>query len=266
LAFNPDCFVDIHGMAGGSMLDRVWLTPVLPFSPTAFFVVQMAAAAHARCEQAGYPVCEVKPPLRIDPQRSTRGQLGEMIAFETGALCFGLEAIEEYYGEKEWREAGLTRLKTLLEFGTRDAFGIGEPGYPCSLVSGYRVAGLKAHGQTAQARRENRRDLVAFLKHNFAIVSRGSDGLDGLARVTVRSDTVNGVNPGRFSVLLRFKKPCTVRSVTWQGAPLDSRRDHGYFLHDDAATMQMQVDIQEPLGGPERFLEVRYDSPWLPAQ
>jgi len=229
LEFVPDVVVDIHGRAGGGMKEHAWLMPAWGFSSDRYFLTAIS----------------------------------EKLAGELKSLGLGLETIEQYYREPDWRATGLVRLRRLLRFGMEDAFGLGESGYPNSLVSGNRVQGLKAHGKTAAARRQNRVEMTTFLRRNWAIADRGADGVDRCAKVRVFSKTCVGQNPQRFAILLRFKKPCKIKVVEWQGRALPLDDDHGYRSWEDQCSLFVQANISEPFGGPERFLVVRYDSPYL---
>src|SRR6185369_12700229 len=181
------------------------------------FATMMAQEATLEAEKLGYPVCEVRPPHALNIKANTSGRLGEKLSFEFNTLGFGLEAIEHYYREKEWCEVGLLRLRSLLNCGCQDRFQLGIEGYPNALVSGFKLCGLMAHGTNAALRRENRSELTKFLRANFAMANRGADGLDGMARIGVSSKTLHGKNPERFSLSLRFKKPCQIESVSWNG-------------------------------------------------
>jgi len=290
LPFAPEVVVDIHGRAGGGMKDTVWLSRPPAFTPDRHYLTVMALEMCRAAEEAGFPQAEVQPPGSLGPAAlgpaalgpaalgesdRTGLTLGEKMAAEVKSLGFGVETIEHYYREPQWRADGLARLRRLLRFGCEDAFGLGEPGYPASVVSGSRICALKAHGRTAARRRESRVELSRFLGSNWAIVDRGADGLDGYARVKIFSKTVDGDNPERFAVLLRIKKPCRVRAVTWQGEALaelaaeeggeDGDGDHGFSTWEDGISVLVQANIARPFGGggPERVLEVRYDSPFL---
>jgi len=261
LEFVPDVVVDIHGRGGGGMKELAWLSPALVFSADRYFLSLMSLEMARVGEEAGFPQCEFHPPGPLQPREGNELMLGEKLAGEVKALCMGLETIEYYYREADWRKTGLVRLRRLLRFGMEDFFGLGEPGYPASLVSGNRICGLKAHGTTAAARRANRVELTAFLRRNWAIVDRAPDGLEKCARVKVYSETCEGPNPPRFSVLLRIKKPCEVQAVEWNGRQLDEGDEHGFRQWEDHCSRFVQVNIAEPFGGPERHLVVRYDSP-----
>jgi len=261
--FAPEVLVDVHGRAGGGMKDTVWLSRPLAFVPDGLYLTAMALEMCRAGEEAGFPQAEPAPPGALDQSASSGITLGEKLAAEVKSLGFGMETIEHYYREAEWRADGLARLRRLLRFGREDAFGLGEPGYPASLVSGTRVCALKAHGSTASRRRVSRVELVSFLRRNWAIVDRGSDGLDGCAKVKVLSRTVEGNNPGRFAVLVRLRKPCGGLSVEWDGEELGCSDEHGFRAWEDAISILVQANLLAPFGGPERVLTLRYDSPLL---
>lgn len=261
--FVPDVLVDIHGRAGGGMKELAWLSPAWGFSSDRYFLTAMSMAMARAGEEAGFPQCELSPPGLLERRAGNVLMLGEKLTAEFKTLCLGLETVEQYYREDDWRATGLVRLRRLLRFGCEDAFGLGEAGYPNSLVSGNRIQGLKAHGRTASRRRASRVELVGFLRRNWAIVDRGADGPDGCARVTVFSRTCEGDNPERFAVLVRLKKPCGLEGVEWAGRPLGPGDEHGYRTWEDDCSRLVQANIAERFGGPERFLVVRYDSPYL---
>ena len=263
LSFAPELFVDVHGRAGGGMRGCVWISPPLDFTPDRFFLTELARSAQEAGEAAGYPQAEVKPPGAFPDMTRSDLRLGDRLAAECKTLPLGLETIEKYYTEKEWRESGVARLKRLLEMGTEDYFGLGEPGYPGCLVSGSRIFGLKAHGRTAASRRENRVALVNFVRRNWCIVDRGADGVEGCATIEIRSEGIQGPNPQRFSVLLRTKKPCSIQSITYDGETLVPSDEHGYRIWEDAISVFVQANIMKPFGGPERRLDITYDSPYL---
>lgn len=263
LEFVPDVVVDIHGRAGGGMKEHAWLMPAWGFSSDRYFLTAISMAMGQAGEAVGFPQAEFDPPMPFEPGQGNVLMLGEKLAGELKSLSLGLETIEQYYREPDWRATGLVRLRRLLRFGMEDAFGLGESGYPNSLVSGNRVQGLKAHGKTAAARRQNRVEMTTFLRRNWAIADRGADGVDRCARVRVCSKTCVGQNPQRFAILLRFKKPCKIKVVKWQNRALPLDDDHGYRSWEDQCSLFVQANISEPFGGPERFLVVRYDSPYF---
>ena len=263
LEFAPDVVVDIHGRAGGGMKELAWLMPAWGFSSDRYFLTAMSLAMAAAGEEAGYPQCELSPPGALRRQEGNVVMLGEKLAWQLKSLCLGLETIEQYYRQDDWRQTGLARLRRLLRFGMEDAFGLGESGYPNSLVSGSRIQGLKAHGRTAAARRASRVELTRFLRENFAIADRGADGPDGCAKFTIFSETCHGQNPQRFAILLRIKKPCQVRSVSWRGQAIGRGDEHGYRLWEDGCSVLVQVNLLDAFGGPQRELAVEYDCPYF---
>ncbi len=261
LQFAPEVFVDMHGRAGGGLKELAWLSPAYGFSSDGYFLTQMSAAMAEAGEEAGFPQTELQPPATLNPREMATGLLGEKLAAETKTLSFGLETIEKYYREAEWRASGLARMRRLLRFGMEDAFGLGEAGYPATLISGTRTYGIKAHGRNASERRANRIEMVSFLRRNYCIAERGADGVKGCARVQVFSQTDEGQNPQRFALLLRIRKPCRVQAVEWQDQVLEPDPVHGYRIWEDPASVLVQANIARPFGGTDRFLTVRYESP-----
>ena len=261
--FLPDVVVDIHGRAGGGMKELAWLMPAWAYSSDRYFLTAMAMAMADAGEAVGFPQCELTPAGSLTVRDGHVAMLGDVLTYRYKALCMGLETIEHYYSLNQWQTTGVSRLLRLLRFGMEDSFGLGEPGYPNVLVSGNRIQGLKAHGKTAAQRRANRVALTRFLSDNWAMASRNADGIDGCAKVTVVSKTYKGPNPERFAILLRFKKPCEIRSVTWRDQALQPDDEHGYRTWDDACSRFVQANIAEPFGGDERHLIVNYDSPCL---
>lgn len=263
LAFAPEVFIDMHGRAGGGMKELAWLSPAWGFGSDRLFLTQMSAAMAQAGEEAGFPQAELDPPSKLNTSAMQTGLLGEKLAAEVKSLSFGLETVEKYYREADWRASGLARMCRLLRFGQEDAFGLGEPGYPASLISGTRMYAIKAHGTTAAQRRANRVEMIGFLRRNFCMADRDADGVVRSARIKVLSRTIDGPNPPRFALLLRIKKPCRVQAVEWNGKALPADPWHGYRLWEDAASVHVQANIAEPFGGPERLLEVKYESPLL---
>jgi hypothetical protein len=261
LAFAPEVFVDLHGRGQGSMKEYAWLSGVWGFSSDAYFMTIMCAEMNRAAEEAGFPQYELRPPADLVQSAASEDSLGAKLAAEVKSLPFNIEAIEQYYREPQWRASGMARLRRLLRYGQEDAFGLGRPGYPCMLISGARMWGLIAHGTTVAARRQNRVEMTSFLRRNYTRFDRGEDGLERCATVFVSSDTCDGHNPERFSILVRIPKPCVVQSVEWKGQPLQAGQDHGYERWEIPNSVFVKANIQEPFGGTQRFLTVRYDSP-----
>ena len=261
--FIPDLFVDIHGRAGGGMKGCLWLTPPLDFSRDRFFMTLMGAEIHRAAERSGYPQTEFRVPGNFPSFDGNTATLGHKLSWNLKTLCFGMETIEHYYTEEDWRTSGLSRLRAMLSFGLSDAFGLGIRGFPNILLSGYRTHGLIAHGTSAAERRGNRAEMSSFIRNNFCSAERGSDGIIGYCTVRIVSDTVNGPNPQRFSVITRFKKPCRVTGVEFHGENLSESDEHGYELREDDISLFVKTNLRRPFGGPERALDIRYESPYL---
>ncbi len=263
MEFVPDVVVDAHGRGGGGMKEEAWVQPAHRFSSDRLYLTLMSQAMAQAGEEAGFPQTAFHPPGILQFRDGHDAMLGEMLAWRCKTLGLGLESIEQYYRQADWEATGLPRLRRLLRFGMEDAFGLGVEGYPNVLVSGQQTYGLMAHGRTAAERRASRVELTRFLTRNFAMVDRDADGVVRCAKVKVLSQTCEGDNPQRFSVLLRIKNPCQIGEITWKGQPLPAAEGHGYRTWTDACSTFVQIDIAEPFGGPERFLVVNYDCPYF---
>jgi len=263
MEFIPDLVVDVHGRAGGGMKEVAWLQPAHGFSSDQLYLTLISQAMAEAGEKAGFPQTELRPPGALRYRQDHDASLGEMLSWRLKTLALGLETIENYYRQADWQATGLARLRRLLRFGMEDAFGLGVEGYPNVLVSGTRTYGLTAHGRTPAERRASRVELTRFLTRNFALVDRDADGAVRCAKVKVVSETCEGHNPQRFSLVVRIKKPCEIRQVTWKGQPLSVGAGGGYRTWSDACSTFVQADIAEPFGGAERFLVVSYDCPYF---
>ncbi|PCJ58315.1 MAG: hypothetical protein COA79_13740 [Planctomycetota bacterium] len=263
MEFIPEVFVDIHGRAGGGMKECMWATPVLSFTPDKNYVTEMANRMHQAAEKAGYPQTDFIVPSSFVDNGDHDLLLSLKLAVLYKTLGFGLETIEKYYKEKEWRASGVARLKELLDIGLSNHFQLKHPGYPNDLISGTKTFGLMAHGKTIAERRISRIELIKFLNNNFCLVDRGADGPDQSARVKIFSKGINGDNPQRFSVIIRIKNPSEINQVMWKGKELTKDPTFGYETWQDDISTFILVHINEPFGGDERFIEVKYDSPYL---
>ncbi len=264
--FVPDFFCDIHGRAGGGMKACIWLTPPQDFTPNRLFLTRMGMEIHKAAEKKGYPQTEFTVPENFKTIEGNHATLGNKLSWELNTLCCGMETIEHYYNEPDWRASGLARLRAMLFYAYTDTFGLGIKGYPSILISGYRTHGLIAHGLNAAQRRTNRVEMTHFIKTNFCSAERDADGLVGCCRVKIISETVNGKNPSRFSVLTRFKNPCTINKVKFDNEILSESNEHGYEIWEDEISTFVKTNLVKPFGGPERHLEINYDSPCLPKE
>lgn len=262
--FIPDFFCDIHGRAGGGMKGCIWLTPPMDFTPDRLFLTCMGVEIHKAAEKKGYPQTEFKVPGSFRKIKGNHATLGNKLCWELKTLCCGMETIEHYYTEPDWRVSGLARLRAMLFYPCTDTFGLGIKGYPNILISGYRTHGLIAHGLNAAQRRANRVEMSNFIKNNFCSAERDADGLQGCCRVRIISETVTGKNPQRFSVLTRFKNPCTINRVSFDNEKLSESNEHGYEIREDDISTFVKTNLLKPFGGPERHLTINYDSPYLP--
>lgn len=257
--FKPELFIDIHGLAGGSMYDRVWMDAQHNFSTNHFYMTKMGEAATLSAEKAGFPCCETKTP-EVLGEASKSKRLGEKLSYLMSTLSFGVEAIEQYYTIKEWVPAGLARLKTLVQFGLTDEHGLGFSGFSNALISGNRICGLLAYGKNASERRESRIALTQLLKHNFVMIGRNADGVIKSLDLNVFTKTKNFDNVKQYAVITRIKKPFKTIAIELNKKPL-AKSDFQQLEEPHSTTFI--VPILKPITIAEDLLQIKYESPYL---
>lgn len=257
--FQPELFIDIHGLAGGSMSDKVWVDAQHNFSVNSFFMTIMNNEAVKASETLGYPTCEPKV-AGVLTNTSSSKRLGEKLSYLMNTMSFGVEAIEKYYTIKEWVPAGLARVKTLLSYGSEDKFSLHLNGYPNNLISGNTVCGLITAGKTAREKRVNRIAVTDFLRQNMVMAARDADGVTKSAKVEIFTASLNGVAPQNYSIMLRVKEPTTIKGITYNQKAI-SKQD--YQIIEEKFSKKIIIQINEPIGLVKSYLVVEYDSPFL---
>ncbi|MHC4716087.1 MAG: M14 family zinc carboxypeptidase, partial [Planctomycetota bacterium] len=99
----PDVSVDVHGRAGGGMKELAWVQPGWGFSSDRYFVTAMSLAMAEAGEAAGFPQCELSPAGLLVPAQGQNAMLGSVMAYRYKTLALGLETIEHYYRQEDWR-------------------------------------------------------------------------------------------------------------------------------------------------------------------
>lgn len=258
-SFQPELFIDIHGLAGGSMSDKVWVDAQHNFSVNSFFMTIMNHEAVKASEVLGYPTCEPKV-AGVLTKTSSSKRIGEKLSYLMNTMSFGVEAIEKYYTIKEWVAAGLARVKTLLSYGSEDKFSLHLQGYPNNLISGNTVCGLVTAGKTASERRENRIAMTNFLRQNMVMAGRDADGVTKSAKVEIFTTSINGSSPQNYCIMLRLKEPATIKSIIYNQKVI-SKQD--YQVIEEKHSKKIIVQINAPIGLEKSYLIVEYDSPFI---
>lgn len=258
-SFQPELFIDIHGLAGGSMSDKVWVDAQHNFSVNSFFMTVMNHAAVKASEELGYPTCEPKV-AGVLTNKSSSKRIGEKLSFLMNTMSFGVEAIEKYYTIKEWVPAGLARVKTLLSYGSEDKFSLHLLGYPNNLISGNTVCGLVTGGKTASDRRKSRIAITHFLRQNMVMAARDADGVTKSAKIEIFTASLNGDAPNNYNIMLRLKEPATIKNITYNQKEISKQN---YQVIEEKFSKKIIVQINEPIGLEKSYIIVEYDSPFL---
>ncbi|MFQ6047964.1 MAG: M14 family zinc carboxypeptidase [Phycisphaerae bacterium] len=257
----PDCVVDMHGLAGGSMKEHIWLAGAFDFSVDEHILHIIAREMALAGEQAGYPQGQPRSG-RFRDLTGCSG-LATKCYLEFKSLGLGLEAIEGYYRQQDHRSSGLARLKALFAIGNRTNFYAYYPGYPTHLISGSTVCALVPVGQTARARRINRAELACFLQRNFVLIERSSPDRDGRAIVTVDVQEQNGPVPQRYGLLVRIKKPAEIHGVSAFGQELPTGPTDGFIVYEDSCSKLVRIAVNRPLERGRGQVEIRYSCPYF---
>ena len=249
---NPALVVDIHGLAGGAMNEEFYYHEGFANSPVNFLGPILAEEARQAAEAAGFP--------QKEPRRVTRAGLPARMAKEVNCLAFTAEVTENFYPPSLMRASGLIRMKALIAIGDRRNYFHYYPGYPCEAVSGHAMAWLCAHGKTAAARGENRRQLLASVAH-IPVFRRAPADEGGTAAVTIGADRDLPSLP-RFTLQMRVHKPAAIRGVFYDDQELPAGEEHGFVAWQDKASHIVRVNVNTTLTKGEHTASVRYDVQW----
>jgi hypothetical protein len=213
----------------------------------------LAEEASAAAEAAGFP--QAGP--RCVPQQHS---LPARMASVCNCLAYTLEISENYYPLHLMRASGLIRMKALIAVGDRRNYFQYYPGYPCEAVSGQPMCWLCAHGTTASARAQNRRQLLASLDH-IPTLSRAPADAGGVAKLTLPADRDLPGLP-RLSLQVRLHKHARIEGVCYDGEELTPGEEHGFTITEDVASRIVRINVNRMLAGGEHTASVRYDVQW----
>ena len=250
---NPGLVVDVHGLAGGAMKEEFYIHEGFHNSPNIHLQRVLAEEARQAAEAAGYPQREA----RIVEQPTT---LTARMAKACNCYAYTLEITEKFYPQPQMQASGFTRLQALARIGDRRNYYHYYSGYPCEAISGHAMFWLCAHGKTATARGENRRQLMQSVAH---IPNLGRDAHDQGGKCTVSLTAAKDLDTlPRFSLQARIHKPGKIKAVLYDGEELGECEEHGYVAWEDTASTIVRVNINKPLTQGEHKVEIPYEIVW----
>ena len=250
---NPSLVVDIHGLAGGAMCEEFYCHNLRPQGPGNFLLLKLCEEVRQAAEAAGFPQRE--PHLEDLPALPSR------FAGECHSFGLTMETTENYYPLHLMVESQMVRLRALLSLGDRWNYFHAYRGYPCEAIAGNAMTWLCAHGTTAAARGENRRQLMATVPDMPSMFRKGADP-DSTATVVLQAARDLDELP-RWSLQARIHKPCRIREVRYGKEELPPGSEtHGYVVREDAASQIVRVNLDRSPRTGDNVVTIRYDVKW----
>ena len=254
--YIPELCIDLHGLAGGSMKECIYLHADFPSNINTLVSSTIAYSAQLGAEKAGYPQGEAFV-HGIYPQ-GIKG-LPQACISNFNSIGFTLEMTENYYTIKENRESGMARLKEILKWGNKKSFNQPYSGYPVNIISGSSMWAFVSHGATAGKRRENRRDVFKALKRIPAL-ERLSPDKDGAAIIRFEVTGEDTDVPQRYAVQCRLHNGAKLKSVIVDGRKMKEQGgEDGYVLRSDTCSKFALVSVNEPMAPGKHELKLNYN-------
>ena len=265
----PDCYVDVHGLAGGAMGGSEYVHPRLASGMGLQIGFAVAAEMDSAALAAGIPQ---RHPRLEGEFKAAEGSLCDKLSSETNALCFTLEITEKYYPLEDSVTSGLERLKRLVEIGTRAQYCQPYAGFPSDVLVGGPMFALMAFGSTYRARRENRRaTLAAILESRFCNFTRSVSDRGGAAELTLSLDDGASTFPEGVVMQAALDPRAEIARVAavWpQGdeMPLAEGAPDGYTVWtlDGPGIQLVRASVARPPAPGESKVRIEYAVPFEP--
>jgi hypothetical protein len=259
----PDCYADVHGLAGGAIGDSQYV----PVGRNPGLFLMSLAISHemdAAAEAIGYPqrFCRIVP---VCQGQQHQDSLFLRLMMEDNALTYTVETTENYYPLADSIRSALARLSTLIKAGDRVSCYQPYRGYPCDLLAGSPVGCLMTYGGDYQQRRVNRRKTVrAICDGAIYSVSRVPADPDHVATVRVELHKPIADPPDGIVLQLRLDPRVTVRRATFNDAELQPGGEDGYQLDIRPNYLAVRAALRRALRVGSNDLRVEYDAPFVP--
>ena len=257
----PDCYADVHGLAGGAIGDSQY---VAQGRNSGLFLMSLAISHEmdAAAEALGYPQRFCHLILQRKGEQHQDSLFLRMLA-EDNALTYTVETTENYYPLDDSVRSALARLSTLIKAGDRMQWYQPYRGYPCDLIAGSPVGCLMTYGTDYQQRRINRRKTSrAILDGSIFSISRLAGDPDHVATVRVQLNKVVADPPEGIVLQLRLDPRVQVKRVTFNGAALQPCRTDGFQVETGPNYLSVRAALRRPLQVGNNDLCVEYDAPY----
>jgi hypothetical protein len=257
----PDCYADVHGLAGGAIGDSQY---VPQGRNNGLFLMSLAISHEmdAAAEALGYPqrFCTVVPQRKGEQHQDS---LFLRLLAEDNALTYTVETTENYYPLDDSIRSALARLTTLIGAGDRMQWYQPYRGYPCDLIAGSPVAALMTYGADCQQRRVNRRKTSrAILEGSIFSVGRLPADPDHVATARVHLNRPIADPPEGFVLHLRLDPRVQIKRITFNGTALQPCRVDGFQVDAGPNSLSVRAALRRPLKEGDNDLCVEYDAPY----
>ena len=254
----PDCYADVHGLAGGAIGDSQY---VPQGRNNGLFLMGLAISHEmdAAAEALGYPqrFCHI---ILQRPGEQHQDSLFLRLTAEDNALAYTVETTENYYPLEDSIRSALARLSTLVKAGDRAGWYQPYRGYPCDLLAGSPVGALMTYGDDYQQRRVNRRRTSrAILDGSIYSVGRLPGDVDHVATVRVQVAKEIADPPEGIVLQLRLDPRVRIKRVTFQGAELHPCRTDGYQVDTGPNYLAVRAALRRRLVVGDNDLRVEYE-------
>ncbi len=261
--WTPDCYADVHGLAGGAIGDSQYV----PHGRNSGLFLMSLAISHemdAAAEALGYAQRFCHVILQRKGEQHQDSLFLRLLA-EDNALTYTVETTENVYPLDDSVRSALARLTTLIKVGDRAGWYQPYRGYPCDLLAGSPVGALMTYGADYQQRRANRRKTSrAILDGSIFTVARLAGDPDHVATVRVQLAKEIADPPEGIVLQLRLDPRVRIKRVTFHGAELHPCRTDGYQLDAGPNYLALRAALHRPLRAGENDLRVEYDAPYVP--
>jgi hypothetical protein len=258
----PDCYADVHGLAGGAIGDSQYV----PQGRNSGLFLMSLAISHemdAAAEALGYPqrFCHIILQRKGEQHQDS---LFLRLMAEDNALTYTVETTENYYPLEDSIRSALARLSTLVKVGDRAGWYQPYRGYPCDLLAGSPVGALMTYGSDYQQRRVNRRKTSrAILDGSIYSVARLAGDVGHVATVRIQLEKEIADPPEGVVLQLRLDPRVRIKRVTFQGSELQSCRTDGYQVDSGPNYLGVRTALRRSLTIGNNDLCVEYDAPYV---
>jgi len=260
----PDCYVDVHGLAGGAIGDSEYVYMPRPGNALLMIALAIARQMDAEAEKAGFPQ-RFPRGLRDEDVAPTGTSLCRKLLYEDNALVFTVETTENYYPLEDSIKSAMARLTTLLKVGENAQWYHPYPGYPCDIIAGDPVGMLMPYGSDYQQRRINRRKTTrCILSGGITRVSRLPADPDKVATVRITVEKELADQPDGYVIQLNIDPRAEVKRVTFNGSELQPSATDGYEISREYGFVTVRASIPQPLRQGDNDLQVYYSAPFEP--